>query len=131
MVMKRQGVNPMDSLKAVLTKDALVAIQDEVANTYVSETVVRYIVDLITATRTHEYLLRGASPRATLSVTAVAKAVAQLRGRDYVTPRDVQEVFLRTVGHRLLLNTRAESSGITAEDVLEQILEKVPAPKVR
>ena len=131
MVMKRQGVNPMDSMKALLTKDALVAIQDEVANTYVSETVVRYIVDLITATRTHEYLLRGASPRATLSVTAVAKAVAQLRGRDYVTPRDVQEVFLRTVGHRLLLNTRAESSGITAEDVLEQILEKVPAPKVR
>ena len=131
MVMKRQGVNPMDSLKALLSKEALVAIQDEVANTYVSEAVVRYIVDLITATRKHEYLLRGASPRATLSVTAVAKAVAQLRGRDYVTPRDVQEVFLRTVAHRLLLNSRAESSGISEEDVLEQILEKVPAPKVR
>lgn len=131
MVLNRQGGNPMDGLQTLLSKDALVAMQDEVANTYISEAVVHYIVALITATRNDESLLRGASPRATLSVTAVAKAVAQLRGRDYVTPRDVQEVFLRTVGHRVLLSVKAESDGTKVEDVLQQILERVPAPTAR
>jgi len=130
MVMNRQGKNPMDNLVPLLTKQNLVAMQDAVANTYVSEPVVRYIVALIDATRRHEHIVRGASPRATLSVTAVAKAVAQLRGRDYVVPKDVQEVFQRTVAHRLLMSAKAEGSGITAEQVLKSILDSVPAPKV-
>ena len=130
MVMNRQGGNPMDSLGALLTRETLVQMQEEVANTYISEVVVRYIVDLIHATRSHESILRGASPRATLSVTAVSKAVAQLRGRDYVTPKDVQEVFQRTVAHRLLLTPKAENHGVTADSVLKQILQRVPAPKV-
>jgi MoxR-like ATPase len=129
MVLNRQGSNPMDALRPLLTKETLVSLQDTVANTYINEAVVRYIVALVTATRNHDDLQRGASPRATLSVTAVAKAVAQLRGRDYVTPRDVQEVFLRTVGHRLLLTADAESRGVTADAVLEEILKTVPAPK--
>ena len=103
MVLNRQGKNPMDALTPLMTQDALAAMQDEVSKTYISETVVQYIVALIDATRHHEHILRGASPRATLSVTAVSKAVAQLRGRDYVTPRDVQEVFQRVIAHRLLL----------------------------
>lgn len=120
----------MDALAPLMSTHNLVAMQDEVANTYVSEPVVRYIVALIDATRRHEHILRGASPRATLSVTAVSKAVAQLRGRDYVVPKDVQEVFQRTVAHRLLMSAKAEGSGITAEQVLKNILESVPAPKV-
>ena len=130
MVMNRQGKNPMDNLVPLLTQQNLVAMQDTVANTFVSEPVVRYIVALIDGTRRHEHIARGASPRATLSVTAVAKAVAQLRGRDYVVPKDVQEVFQRTVAHRLLMSAKAEGSGITAEQVLKSILDSVPAPKV-
>ena len=130
MVMSRQAGNPMERLTPLLTGQALVQMQEEVAKTHVSESVIRYIVDLIHATRNHESLLRGASPRATLSVTAVSKAVAQLRGRDYVVPKDVQEVFQRTVAHRLLLTPKAENHGVTAESVLKQILHHVPAPKV-
>lgn len=130
MVMNRQGANPMDALAPLLTSQTLVAMQDEVANTYIHESVVRYIVELIGATRKDEQLARGASPRATLSVTAVAKAVARLRGRDYVTPRDVQEVFLRTVAHRVQLTARAENSGVTADDVLQRIQDSVLAPKM-
>ena len=131
MVMHRQSANPMDALRALLSSEHLVEMQDIVTATHVSEPVVRYIVELISATRNHEHVLRGASPRATLSVTAVAKAVAQLRGRDYVIPRDVQEVFLRTVEHRLLLTPKAENSGIKPETVLKQILGTVVAPKVQ
>ena len=129
MVMRRQGGNPMEKLQSLMAAEDLAELQEEVASTFVHESVVRYIVALITATRENEYLLRGASPRATLSVTAMAKAVARLRDRDYVTPRDVQEVFLRTIGHRVLLSGLAENEGITVETVLEKILQEIPAPK--
>ncbi len=131
MVLQRQGKNPMEDLVPLMDRRTLVAMQDVVANTYIKEIAVDYIVALIDATRHHEHILRGASPRATLSVTAVSKAVAQLRGRDYVLPRDVQEVFLRTVAHRLLLTPKAEATGVDAQTVLKGILETVPAPKVR
>ena len=121
----------MQKLKSLLTAENLAVLQEEVAATFVHESVVRYIVELIAGTRNNEYLLRGASPRATLSVTAMAKAVARLRDRDYVTPDDVQEVFLRTVSHRVLLSNLAENEGLTAEAVLEKILADVPAPKAQ
>lgn len=131
MVLGRQGKDPMQELKPLLTKETLVAMQEEVSRTYISNAVVEYIVKLIDATRSHEHILRGASPRATLSVVAVAKAIAQLRGRDYVVPKDVQEVFLRTIPHRLLLKPQAESSGITAAQVLKSIVEQIGAPLAR
>ena len=131
MVLNRLNGNPMTQLEPLMSRENLIAMQDEVAKTYVNEAVVRYIVSLIDATRNHSQIQRGASPRATLSVTAVARAVAQLRGRDYVTPRDVQEVFLRIIGHRLLLTPRAEAEGVNAQTILREILEAVPAPVLR
>ena len=131
MVLGRQGQDPLQQLQQLLRPEELVLLQEAVAQTHVSTDVVRYIVALIGATRNHELISRGASPRATLSVTAMAKAVAQLRGRDYVIPKDVQEAFVHTVAHRLLLSEKAEGRGITAEQVLQQILAGVEAPKLR
>ena len=131
MVLNRQGRNPLHSLSPRVDREALLDMQDEVENTYIKETVVKYIVDLIAATRKHEDISRGASPRGTLAVTSMAKAVAQLRGRDYVLPADVREVFPWTIAHRLILSPKAEGQGKTAEQVLAQILEQVPAPGIR
>ena len=131
MVLNRQGGNPLQNLVPLMTREDLTAMQDEVAGTYVSDAVVTYIVDLITATRHHEAIARGASPRATLAVTAMAKAVAQLRGRDFVVPGDVKEVFVHTVAHRLVLSPKAEGQGKTAGQVLAGILASVPAPRMR
>ena len=131
MVMNRQGQNPLHALSALMTRENLVAIQDEVENTFIKETVVKYIVDLIVATRNNEDILRGASPRATLSVTSMAKAVAQLRGRDYVLPADVREVFTWTIAHRLILSPKAEGQGKTPEQILAEIIGQVPAPRMR
>lgn len=131
MVMNRQGGNPLHALPALMTRENVVLMQDAVARTYVKESVVSYIVNLIGATRESEDLLRGASPRATLAVTAMSKAVAQLRGRDYVLPKDVREVFIHTVAHRLILSPRAEGQGKTAQTVLGEILAQVSAPKLR
>ena len=131
MVINRQKGNPLHKLSALMTRDNLVAMQNEVENTYIKESVVNYVVDLIVATRNNENILRGASPRATLAVTAMAKAVAQLRGRDYVLPSDVREVFTWTVAHRLILSPRAEGQGKTAEQILTDIISQVPAPRMR
>ena len=131
MVLNRQGGNPLHALRPLMSREELTAIQDTVEATFVSDSVVNYIVSLITATRQNENILRGASPRATLAVTAMAKSVAQLRGRDYVVPADVREVFTQCVAHRLILTPRAQTQGITAEQVLQRILETVPAPRLR
>lgn len=131
MVLGRQNGNPLDSLTPLLSRDALIAMQDCVAATYVKENVVRYIVKLICATRTHGSVRQGASPRATLALTAMAKSVARLQGRDYVIPQDVQEVFAVTVSHRLILTPDAEDRGITAQQILSEILTAVKAPAVK
>ena len=131
MVLHRQGQDPLKSLLPLLSTEDVVAMQEEVAATYVGEPVVNYIVDLISETRQDQLLARGASPRATLSVTAMAKAFARLHGRDYVIPKDVQEVFVSTVAHRLLLTSQAEGRGISCRQVLEGILSRVSAPRLK
>lgn len=131
MVMNRQGHDPLKELGNLMSSATLIAMQEEVARTYVSPEVIGYIVSLIGVTRSHEWIARGGSPRATLSVTSMAKAVARLRGRDYVIPQDVQEVFAITLAHRLIMQPKAEAMGVTAGQALTRILESVPAPKLR
>ncbi|MBQ4601000.1 MAG: MoxR family ATPase [Oscillospiraceae bacterium] len=131
MVLGRQGRDPLTELMPLLTAGELSLIREEVAATYVAPEVVGYIVELITATRANAYILRGASPRATLSATAMAKAVARLRGRDYVVPEDVKEVFVHTIAHRLLLSAKAQGQGVDAQQVLREILSSVPVPKLK
>ena len=131
MVLNRQEGNPLQSLMPIVTREQLIALQDTVEKTFISDTVVSYIVRLVGATRNDAEIARGASPRATLAVAAMSKAVAQLRGRDYVIPGDVREVFARCVEHRLILTPRAQTQGILPGDVLERIVQSVPAPKLR
>ena len=95
MVMNRQKSNPLKELTPLVTKEQLGRMQEEVANTYIGEAVVQYAVDLIHLTRKLDCIQQGASPRATLMVVSMAKALAQLRGRDYVIPQDVQDAFDR------------------------------------
>lgn len=131
MVMGRQNGNPLQDMEALMTRQELCDLQERVEKTYAGELVVTYAVSLIQATREDPLLLRGASPRATLALIALAKSLAQLRGRDYVLPEDVQEAFLRCIPHRLLLSAAANTQNYQAEDVLRKILETVPAPKLR
>ena len=131
MVLSRQKGDPMAELTPLFTAAQVEHLRSLVAQTFVGEPVVGYIIDLIDATRHHADIYRGASPRATLALTAMSKAVAQLRGRDYVIPADVKEVFVTTIAHRLLLTSKAETQNITPESLLEKILAQVPAPKLR
>ena len=130
MVLARQKENPLQSVKEIVTKQTLVQMQQDASAVYIKTELVDYIVALIAATRTHPMILRGASPRATLSVTSMAKAVAYVQGRDYVVPKDIQAVYVQTVAHRLLLAPEADAKQVLAESILEQILQNVPAPRL-
>ena len=128
MVMNRRNGDPLQQLQPLLTGEVLIAMQDMVADTYIKESLVRYIVDLVNATRNHPDIARGASPRATLAMTAMAKSIARIQGRDYVVPADVQTVFVTTIAHRLLMAPGAEAKGITPETALRGILSTIRPP---
>ena len=130
MVLARQGVNPLQTVEQVLSRQELVAMQDEAAAVYIKKELVEYIVALIGATRGHPLILRGASPRATLSLTAMAKAVAYVQRRDYVVPKDIQVTFPQVIAHRLLLAPEADARQIGPEQILAEILRQVPAPRL-
>ena len=128
MIKTRQGVNPLETVRSVLTRQKFLTLQETVEATFLSDSVIDYIVALCDATRKQEFFARGASPRGTLSVAAMSKSIAQLRGRDFVVPGDVKEVFIPTLAHRMILTGRAETQGKTAEQVLKSILDATPAP---
>lgn len=130
MVLARQGRDPLDAVQQVMNAGTLASLQDYAAGLYIKDEVVDYIIRLISATRSHPAILRGASPRATLSVTAMAKSVAALQGRDFVTPDDVASVFSTTVAHRMLLTPESEAKGLSAEAILKEILDGAKAPKL-
>ncbi len=131
MVLTRQGgVNPLAQVNRVVTREELLRMQQAVSRVYLKDTVVNYIVALIQLTRQHSQIARGASPRATLAVAAMAKATAVLNGRDYVLPEDVKTVFAGTVAHRLLLTPEAKGLGLSETKLLTEILGRVPAPQV-
>ena len=131
LVLNRQKGNPLDQVRQVVSRAELLALQKQADDVYIKPEVVDYMVALISATRSDPMILRGASPRATLSMASMAKAVAMLKGRDFVTPEDVQTVFVDTVSHRLLLAPEAEARDISAGQLLQSILRKTAAPKLR
>lgn len=131
MVLHRQSGNPLDQVRQVATRQELVELQNQADAVYMKSDVVDYLVALVGATRSDPMILRGASPRATLSVASMAKAVAMLKGRDYVTPEDIQTVFVDTVSHRLLLAPEAEARDFSEAKLLQELLRRVPAPRLR
>ena len=128
MVRRRQGGALLEGVHPVLELNGLLALRAQAGQVYVSDEVLDYIVRLVGATRSHPMILQGASPRATLALTAMAKAAALVRGRGYVLPEDVSLVFGDVVPHRLLLSPRAEAD--RSFDPASELLERVPAPRI-
>ncbi len=127
MVLARQNQVPMEQVEQVITSEELLLLQQQVSEVFVSEEVIGYIVSLIGATRKDERILRGASPRATLAMTALAKALAAMRDRDFVTPEDVRDVYCVSLAHRLLLSAGGK---VSAEELLKELMRRVPSPKL-
>lgn len=130
MVQRRLGGNPLNNVQQVVTKEELLGMQAAVASVFVKDEIIDYIIALTGKTRQLSVIAQGASPRATLALTAMSRSIAYLQGRDYVIPSDVSAVFDRTIAHRIILTPEAEAKGITASQILTNILKQVPAPRV-
>ncbi|MBR0206659.1 MAG: MoxR family ATPase [Clostridia bacterium] len=128
MLSRKQQGNPLDKVRCMADKGGLATMRQEAERTYVSEKILEYVIRLNNATRNHPAILQGASPRASLAVTSMAKAAAWVQGRDYVLPADVKLIYPATVAHRIILTPDAEAAGRKAEALVEEILKSVPAP---
>lgn len=129
LLRRKQRGNPLDAVKQVADLAGLIALRQEAERVHISDEVLDYIIRLVSATRNHPLILQGASPRATLAITAMSKAAALVLGRDYVNPEDVQLIFGDVVRHRLLLSPRGETEG--GFDPAAAVLHAVPAPALR
>ena len=122
--------NPLDDLEPVADAAEIRKLIDIVRQVHVSPAVQRYAVALTSATRRTEDLVLGASPRATLHLVRAAKALAAIKGRDYVLPDDVHGLAQQVLTHRLLPSVEASMSGRSTASVLEGIIASVPVPSV-
>ena len=122
----------------VLTKEDIFSIRGEVNKVKISESLEKYIIELVTATRKpkeykldHEaqYIQFGASPRASINMNLAAKAMAFMDGRDYVVPEDIKEIALDVMNHRIILNYEAEADNVKTADIVKALLSKVPITK--
>jgi len=116
-------------LEKLANGDVLAAARARVAQLQLADEVADYIVSLVRATREHPSLLHGASPRAASMLATAARALAVMRGREFVIPDDVKEMFRPAMRHRVVLSPGAEVEGLTSHAVLEQIITTVPAPR--
>ena len=126
----RQKVNPLENARTVLTKEEVLTLQQKVQEVYVADVVLDYIAKLAEATRDHELITLGLSPRGTLALCRMTKAAAYMKERDYVVPQDVNYVFKDVAAHRMILDSKARYQEKTARETLDEILDSVPEPKV-
>ena len=127
---RKNGINPMDNVRPLCDTNTLLQMQSQVNNVFLHDQIADYIIALVNKTRGHADLERGASPRASLAFTSMAKAHAFMNGREYVVPKDVQQVFLPVITHRLILNPEAEVNGKNTTDIAKEILASTFVPKV-
>ncbi len=138
-VMRRMANMSFSSeVNAVLSKEDIFGIRDEINGIKIAEPLEQYIIELVFATRFPDqyglkneakYIQFGVSPRASINLNLASKAVAYMDGRDYVLPEDIKEIAEDVLNHRIILNYEAEADGIDTRDLVKILLEKVPINK--
>jgi len=128
-----QGFDPHDfeqaGLSQVTDESGLLAVRDELTRQTVRDDIIAYIAEIIRRTRASPHALLGGSPRAAVALLMCSKALAALRGRDYVTPDDVQEMVVPVLRHRVMLKPEAEIEGLSAERLIGNVLAGVSVPR--
>lgn len=118
-----------ESISSVLSSEQLYRLRAKVKQVIVEENILEYIAKLIHETRRSKFLYLGASPRASVAMLQASKAFAAIRGRDFVTPEDIQELLPAILRHRVALTPEKEMEGANVEDVLKGIVQKIEVPR--
>jgi MoxR-like ATPase len=128
MLTEQTADPPLDALQPVANAADAIALADEAKAIFVEESLNRYVVTLLRATRGDSRLYLGASPRAGIAILRVAKARALADGRSFLEPDDIKAVAVAVLGHRLILAPEARSTGLTGEQIVRETLDKTPVP---
>ncbi len=129
-VLKGEVWNKMEQIRPVLSLEELKEIQKAVQTVYVHDDIYEYIVSLIEATRENPLFAMGASPRASIALLRMARAMAVLDGRDFVTAQDVQDVLVDVAGHRVRLSARAKTEGKSLTACFTELILQTKSPRV-
>jgi MoxR-like ATPase len=129
IIQEQTSHNPLAELRPVLDGEEALAMTQAVTRVRVAPALRRYVVDILTATREHRDVYLGASPRAGIALMRASKALALLRGRDFVVPKDVKDLAVRCLAHRVMLSPDAKVHGVSAESLVSKLLETVPVPQ--
>ena len=124
----QQSKHPLENLVPITTPEEIKQLQQNVKNIYIDPLVKQYIVDLVNATRSHENIYLGASPRGSLALMISNQAYAMLEGRDFVQPDDVKILAYPTLGHRIIIDPSAHIRGISNAQIIDEIIGRVRVP---
>lgn len=123
--------NPLDSVNPVLSISDIQKIQTLVDDVYIDDVVYSYMVEIVSKTRTSEMVALGVSPRGTISLANMSRAIAFMSGRDYVLPSDIKSAIPDVFGHRIVLKAKAKAANVSVESLLLQIIETTPTPQIK
>jgi MoxR-like ATPase len=138
-VIVERMTSTLQAIQKVLTTEQLVEMQRETDGIYVDPALIEYAVRIVTASRKPQtfglpelerFIMYGASPRASINLILTARALALVRGRDYVLPEDILDMALDVMRHRMVLSYEALSDNVTGDDLLKQLLDRIPIPVV-
>lgn len=136
-IARRVGSGLGDAINAVIDADQLIALKERVKSIHIDEEVERYMISLVSATRDPQafglgeikgFLQFGASPRVSIDMFKASRAVAFLRGKEFVSPSDIASIIKELMRHRLVLSYEAEAEGIAVDELIEKIIKAVPIP---
>jgi len=125
----RKSKNDLSLIKPVFSKEQLEAFRFQIRSIHIEEKIAAYIANIVTQTRNSGDLYLGASPRASIAIMIGAKAMAAIRGRDFVIPDDVKEISFPSLRHRIILTPEKEMEGKNADEIIQQILNRVEVPR--
>mgnify|MGYP002520727932 FL=1 len=129
-ILKGNAGKPLSKVQEVISMEEVLALRTKTNDLYVKDDIYEYIVNLVEATRAMDIFSMGASPRGTIALLRMAKAMAVIDGRDYVCAKDVQDVARDVLGHRVKLSARGKAQGITMQQAIGMGIANVAAPRV-
>jgi len=126
---QRRGISPTENINAVLSAEQIANYRQAVQQLYMEDHLLKYIAQIVHETRNSPALFLGASPRASIALLNGAKAYAAVNGRDFVTPEDIKFIALPVLRHRVMLTPDKEMEGVSTDEVVSQIIDKVEVPR--
>lgn len=128
-ILKENAKQPLLRLQSTISVEEFMALREKTNDMFVHDAIYEYIVTLVEGTRTSDLFSMGASPRGSIALMRMAKSMAVLNGRDYVTPEDIRVVFYDVLGHRVKLSTKARAEGKNIEESLIELFQGVKVPR--